>query len=185
MGEKGRQFVTTKYNSDRVAAVYATRLKYLQKYKVSAKNRAADERDPSVTGALLSAFDHKWSMSSAFKNCAVNSAPYPSNMLSRPATVRDLCRIAIVTTYPPRECGIATFSSMLEAGLLQACGDDAHVRVVAVKHKDHDLNDYNRWVGSSCCLVSRLGQLPSVPPSSSPQPSHPPRPLPPPLGPWW
>ena len=128
----------------------------------------------TLPGKMLSQFDHKWSLSSGFKSCAVDKAPYPSSSLSRPVTVADLCRIAIVTTYPPRgqsvgqstshnngyniihrpfsplvillhrhlsishhptpnrrltppppskECGIATFSSMLEAGLIEACGE--------------------------------------------------------------
>ena len=50
----------------------------------------------------------------------------------------DLCRVVVVSTYPPRQCGIAVFSHHLVTHLRAVCDVDAHperlVDVIAVKH---------------------------------------------------
>jgi hypothetical protein len=51
-----------------------------------------------------------------------------------------LCDIAILTTWAPRKCGIATYSSELRAALLSVCPRGSRVDVLAARWRD-EAND--------------------------------------------
>jgi hypothetical protein len=57
----------------------------------------------------------------------------------------DPCNIAIITTWAPRMCGIATFSEALRNGLLSVCpsSSTSRVDVIAVRHRDQPPAEYN------------------------------------------
>ena len=55
----------------------------------------------------------------------------------------NLCHVAILSTYVPRECGIAIYSERLVRGLEAACGPNGRIEVIPVKHKDMELSEYD------------------------------------------
>ena len=145
VGRKARAHVVAHYSADVVGHLYAERLAAIQ-----AKLRERKEDQGKHGEELLAKFDRKWSLSSQFKSCAVLEPPMPAASLTvldkGAAGARAACKIAIVSTYPPRECGIATFADKLRQGLLEACGEAAQVHLVIVKHQDQDINEYDRSI---------------------------------------
>lgn len=105
-----------------------------------------------VTGNL----DIQFGQTARFKTCSVRSykrgrpRTYPSaisgvslDATTTAASATPLCDFVIISTWSPRLCGIATFSSALRNSLLAACPPGSRVDVVAVKHKDQPSSEYN------------------------------------------
>ena len=111
----------------------------------------------------MAPMDKKWNMPQHFKGCVPSQRTFDPYVQPPPA--RDAhCRIAVVSSYPPRMCGIAQYSLHLVDALRRVCGikytpheaavnrplDAPTVDVVAVRHKDHDIEEYpNHTVVSS------------------------------------
>ena len=78
--------------------------------------------------------------SASVANESALSAVSPPTSTSSPR----ICDYVIISTWSPRLCGIATFSSALRNSLLAACPPGSRVDVVAVKHKDQSTLEYNQ-----------------------------------------
>ena len=116
---------------------------------------------------VASGLDSTWQLSDSFKACAVGSRPFrlgslppghPAKAPLGPGTAAfgssgdgsagagggNLCHVAILSTYVPRECGIAIFTERLVHALEGVCGAGARIEVIPVKHKDMAIDEYNR-----------------------------------------
>ena len=78
--------------------------------------------------------------SASVANESALSAVSPPTSTSSPR----ICDYVIISTWSPRLCGIATFSSALRNSLLAACPPGSRVDVVAVKHKDQSTLEFNQ-----------------------------------------
>jgi hypothetical protein len=100
--------------------------------------------------------DIQFGLTGRFKTCSVRSykrirprqypallSPPPPSPAAAAAATSPVCDFVIISTWSPRLCGIATFSSALRNSLLAACPPGSRVDVVAVKHKDQPTHEYN------------------------------------------
>ena len=113
---------------------------------------------------VVASLDSGWQLSESYATCSVRSRPFslrdlPLNSPARAprgvGTARvgtrgdggvgggNLCHIAILSTYVPRECGIAIYSERLVQGLTSVCGDGARIEVIPVKHANMALSEYD------------------------------------------
>jgi hypothetical protein len=91
----------------------------------------------STDSKVMKEFKMKWQVTSPlYETCGlVTSIPPP--VLAAPLTSAHACRIAIISSWFPRPCGIATHSHMLLDGLRQVCPDTSELDVIAVR-KPHE-----------------------------------------------
>jgi glycosyltransferase involved in cell wall biosynthesis len=83
-------------------------------------NQAIHQRY-SHEGAVIAAnLDSKWPLSARFKACSIRTYRQINSLLLIPPDPKydPHCNIGMVSTWPPRKCGIATFSSHLRQSLL-------------------------------------------------------------------
>lgn len=87
----------------------------------------------STDSQVMKEFKMKWQVTSPlYDTCgAVTSIPPP--LLTAPLTSSHPCRVAIISSWFPRPCGIATHSHMLLNGLRQVCPENSELDVIAVR----------------------------------------------------
>ena len=128
------------------------------------KSIAMSEDSMSHGEKVAENLDIQFGQTGRFKTCSVRSYKrnrlrrYPSHVSvtgadtngkntvvgkTAAATTTPVCDYVIISTWSPRLCGIATFSSALRNALLATCPPGSRVDVVAVKHKDQPSHEYN------------------------------------------
>lgn len=160
LGDKGKQFVK-RFSPDAVARSYVHRVGQIHA-ELAAKGSARDRQGMSRGERVASNLDIQFGQTGRFKTCSIRSykrnrpRKYPSSvtnhssspsssspLLAKPQRKTPTCDFVIVSTWSPRMCGIATFSSALRSALLESCPPGSRVDVVAVKHKDQPSSEYN------------------------------------------
>lgn len=58
-------------------------------------------------------------------------------------TTGNMCDIAIVTTWEPRHCGIATYSASLRTALRSVCPPDSRIDVIAARWRDQPNEEFD------------------------------------------
>lgn len=88
---------------------------------------------------VMRAFQSKWQLTSPlYERCGVvKSIAFPS-ILPAPVTSTKPCRIAIISSWFPRPCGIATHSHMLYDGIRHTCPPNSEIDVIAVRNINED-----------------------------------------------
>eukprot|EP00602_Paraphysomonas_sp_CaronLab_P000321 CAMPEP_0185031604 /NCGR_PEP_ID=MMETSP1103-20130426/19159_1 /TAXON_ID=36769 /ORGANISM="Paraphysomonas bandaiensis, Strain Caron Lab Isolate" /LENGTH=1396 /DNA_ID=CAMNT_0027567171 /DNA_START=153 /DNA_END=4340 /DNA_ORIENTATION=- len=148
LGRRGQLYME-KFSPDVVARNYVERVAKIHAEVIPAQQ---DQLSPSSHcpfhgEVVASKLDISWSLSGKFKTCALRGYK-KRNMLANSSAYHlngnpQLCNVAIISTWAPRMCGIATFSQALRDALLEVCPQGSRVDVIAVKHKDEDVAVYN------------------------------------------
>lgn len=76
----------------------------------------------------LKKFKEKWQVTNPlYESCGLTRSRVPSRKLTQ-----SVCNIGIITSWHPRPCGIATYSSKLLEGLKASCPPSSRIEVIAV-----------------------------------------------------
>jgi glycosyltransferase involved in cell wall biosynthesis len=131
MGARARRAVLERFSPVVVANQYAKRLTEIERTVPLVASHGEQ---------VLASFDRKWGLTARFKACSVSQ-----RLVRRPMRRNDsaLCDMILVTTFPPRECGIATFAEALLKGLQSICPRGSRLEVLVVKHQDDPISSYN------------------------------------------
>ena len=153
--------------ADRIATIYNEILPAMKRERTSsslAQSRSSvrgmrsavpQTSDFTSHGERVGAnLDIQFGQTGRFKTCSIRSYKrirprnYPAAVVggvpvSHVASTALVCDFVIISTWAPRLCGIATFSSALRDALLEACPPGSRVDVVAVKHRDQPNHEYN------------------------------------------
>ena len=182
VGRRGAAYVSSKFSSVVVAQMYSDRLKSIYNEHLERSNRrigANKNISKHTTSNVLSNLNPAFSMSSTFRFCAVTSSKVERGKVSTPVITRDdsgkiTCKIAIITTWAPRKCGIATYSSFLRQSLLDhACNNNSVIDIIGVKqgHEQYEdssvkawfrLGDFNEYVAAASYINSNNYNVISV-----------------------
>jgi hypothetical protein len=86
----------------------------------------------------MTEFQSKWQLTSPlYGQCgAVRSIAPPS--IPPPVSSTNPCRIAIISSWFPRPCGIATHSHMLFDGIRHSCPPNSEIDIIAVRNPNED-----------------------------------------------
>jgi hypothetical protein len=90
---------------------------------------------------VMSAFQSKWQLTSPlYRQCgAVKSISPPTLLPPSPASSpTNPCHIAIISSWFPRPCGIATHSHMLYDGLRHSCPPNSEIDIIAVRNANEE-----------------------------------------------
>jgi len=93
---------------------------------------------------VMSAFQEKWRLSEnpLYPKCGlVTSRPPAHSHRQNPPTT---CQIAVLTSWRPRACGIATYSSKLVQGLEARCPKGSNIDIVAVRNPQEPVDFYSK-----------------------------------------
>jgi glycosyltransferase involved in cell wall biosynthesis len=96
---------------------------------------------------VMSAFQHKWGVDSPlYAQCGRVSSRHWTGAAA--AAVRPIehitCKIAVLSSWSPRSCGIATYSSHLVQGLEARCPPGSKIDVVAVRNPNEPQGFYKK-----------------------------------------
>lgn len=149
IGQKGRAYVLKHFSPEAVARAYALRLDHLNKHIIPT---LPEDHVINVTAT----FERAWDMPfGRFRACAVTkpsthaigqikSEVRRNGRVLKTLGAGALCDYVIITTWRPRECGIATFSDALREALFSVCPSGARIDIIAMKHDNDDPKRYDK-----------------------------------------
>ena len=90
---------------------------------------------------VMSAFQNKWSLNDnpLYRQCGLVSSRRQVEMAPH-----KICHIAVLTSWSPRSCGIATYSSKLIEGLITRCPKGSQIDVLAVRNPNEPYDFYDK-----------------------------------------
>lgn len=138
VGAKARKHVVEFFSPESVANLYADRIAEIQS-DLDAKDKFWDANHGKD---VLKMLPGRW-YEKEVADCGVTKKPFDLQFISEKSR-KNPCRIAMVTTWAPRECGIATYAKNMARALEEYCGDDFEMEVIPTKHVDQDINEYDR-----------------------------------------